>query len=56
MNITPLKQIQRNNENNLQEMIETKEQQSSQKDRKNLNLFNLQLNPVEGFNDELRTK
>jgi hypothetical protein len=29
MNITPLKQIQRNNEDNLQEMIETKEQQSS---------------------------
>ena len=57
MNITPLKEIQKNNGDNLKEMIETKEQQSSQKDRKNMNLFNLQLNPVESFDDEeLRTK
>ena len=55
MNITPLKEIQRNNGVNLQEMIETKEQQSSQKDRKKLNLFNLQLNPVESSMTELRT-
>ena len=43
-NITPLKEIQRNmDSDNLQEMIETKENQSGQKDAQNLNSFNLNL-------------